>query len=91
MAYGHVALIGLGLIASSISHAMRRAGMEARITGHSRSPETRAEAARLGLAEVYPTAAEAVRGADLVMLCVPVGAMEAVAAEIAPHLAPGPR
>ena len=89
MAYAHVALIGLGLIASSISHAMRRAGMTARITGHSRSEATRAEAAALGLAEILPTAAEAVAGADLVILCVPIGAMETVAAEIAPHLAPG--
>jgi cyclohexadieny/prephenate dehydrogenase len=89
MAYTRVALIGLGLIASSISHAMRRAGMEAEITGHARSPETRAEAARLGLARVFPTAAEAAAGADLVLLCVPVGAMAAVAAEIGPHLAPG--
>jgi cyclohexadieny/prephenate dehydrogenase len=89
MAYNRVALIGLGLIASSISHAMRRAGMEAEITGHARSPETRAEAARLGLARVFPTAAEAAAGADLVLLCVPVGAMAAVAAEIGPHLAPG--
>ena len=89
MTYGRVALIGLGLIASSISHAMHRAGMGASIAGYARTPETRAEAARLGLAEVYPTAAEAVRGADLVILCVPVGAMEAVAREIGPHLARG--
>ena len=68
---------------------MRRAGMPVRITGHARTAETRAEAARLGLAEVFDTAAEAVEGADLVVLCVPVGAMAEVAAEIAPHLAPG--
>jgi cyclohexadieny/prephenate dehydrogenase len=84
-----VALIGLGLIASSISRAMRRAGMEARITGTARTEASRAEAAALGLAEVFPTAAEAVAGADLVILCVPVGAMAEVAREIAPHLAPG--
>jgi cyclohexadieny/prephenate dehydrogenase len=89
MPYGHVALIGLGLIASSISHAMRRAGMAAHITGHARTPETRAEAARLGLAEVFDTAAEAAAGADLVILCVPVGVMSEVAAEIAPRLKPG--
>ena len=89
MPYAHVALIGLGLIASSISHAMRRAGMEARITGHARTAETRAEASRLGLAEVLDTAGAAVEGADLVVLAVPVGAMAEVAAEIAPHLAPG--
>ncbi|HMQ93796.1 MAG TPA: prephenate/arogenate dehydrogenase family protein [Amaricoccus sp.] len=89
MAFEQVALIGLGLIASSISHAMRRAGMPARITGHARSAGTRAEAARLGLCEVRETAAEAARGADLVILCVPVGAMEAVAREIAPVLKAG--
>jgi cyclohexadieny/prephenate dehydrogenase len=87
--YRQVALVGLGLIASSVSHAMRRAGMAARITGTARTEATRAEAVRLGLCEVFDTAAEAVQGADLVVLCVPVGAMGAVAAEIAPHLAPG--
>ena len=89
MAYRHVALIGLGLIASSISHAMRRAGMTARVTGHARSEATRREARALGLAEVHPTAAEAVAGADLVILCTPVGAMGEVARGIAPHLADG--
>ena len=89
MAFERVALIGLGLIASSISHAMRRAGIASEITGHSRSAGTRAEAARLGLCEVRETAAEAVRDADLVILCVPVGAMEAVAREIAPVLKAG--
>jgi cyclohexadieny/prephenate dehydrogenase len=52
MAYRHVALVGLGLIASSISHAMRRAGMTARITGHARTAKSREEAARLGLGEI---------------------------------------
>jgi cyclohexadieny/prephenate dehydrogenase len=87
--YRHVALIGLGLIASSISHAIRRTGAPVRITGHARTAETRAEAARLGLAEVFETAGEAVEGADLVILAVPVGAMAGIAAEIAPRLAPG--
>ncbi len=88
MAHAHVALIGLGLIASSISHAMRRAGLDVRITGHARTAETRAEATRLGLCEVFETAADAVEGADLVILCVPVGAMEDIAREIAPRLKP---
>jgi cyclohexadieny/prephenate dehydrogenase len=87
--FRHVALIGLGLIASSISHAIRRTGAPVRITGHARTAASRAEAARLGLAEVFDTAAEAAVGADLVVLCVPVGAMAELAAEIAPHLAPG--
>ena len=88
--YRRVALIGLGLIASSMALAMRRAGLAERITGTARSADTRAVAAELGLCdEVHETAAEAVAGADLVVFCVPVGAMGAVAAEIAPHLAPG--
>lgn len=89
MGYKHVALIGLGLIASSISHAMRRAGMEARITGYARSAPTRREAQDLGIAEVFPTIAEAVKDADLVILCTPVGAMGEVAAEMKMHLARG--
>ncbi|GIX12570.1 MAG: prephenate dehydrogenase [Paracoccaceae bacterium] len=87
--FAHVALIGLGLIASSISHALRRAGFAGRITGTARSAETRRRAAELGLCEVFDTPAEAVAGADLVILCVPVGAMGAVAQEIAPALAEG--
>jgi cyclohexadieny/prephenate dehydrogenase len=89
MRYARVALIGLGLIASSISHAIRRSGADVRITGHARTAASRAEAARLGLAEVFDTAAEAAAGADLVILCVPVGAMAEVAAEIGPRLKRG--
>ena len=88
--YRRVALIGLGLIAGSMAHAMRRHGLAGHIAGHARSPETRATARGIGLVDsVHDTAAEAVIGADLVVLAVPVGAMEAVAREIAPHLAPG--
>lgn len=88
--YRRVALIGLGLIASSMAHAMRAHGLAAEITGHAKSPETRATALEIGICDaVFDTAAEAVKGADLVVLCVPVGAMGAIAAEIAPHLAPG--
>ena len=88
--YERVALIGLGLIASSMAHAMRRHGLAGHIAGHARSAETRAAALSIGFVDsVHASAAEAVAGADLVVLCVPVGAMEAVAAEIAPALAPG--
>ena len=85
--YKHVALIGLGLLASSISLAMRRAGMEAKITGTARSQASRDTAFNIGLVdEVFKTAAEAVKGADLVILASPVGAMGAIAEEIAPFL-----
>ncbi|MEO9827345.1 MAG: prephenate/arogenate dehydrogenase family protein [Paracoccaceae bacterium] len=88
--YERVALIGLGLIASSICHASKRAGLVDEIVGTARSAETRETARRIGLCDrVVETAAEAVKGADLVVLCVPVGAMDAVAREIGPHLAPG--
>ncbi len=88
--YNRVALIGLGLIASSMAHAMRAGGLAGEIVGHAKSAETRAVALEIGLCDrVCDTAAEAVAGADLVVLCVPVGAMEAVAAEIGPHLAQG--
>ncbi|MAM62621.1 prephenate/arogenate dehydrogenase family protein [Maritimibacter sp. UBA3975] len=88
--YDRVALIGLGLIAGSMAHAMRRGGLVGEIVGTARSPETRDVAREIGLVDrVVDTPAEAVAGADLVVLCVPVGVMGAVAEEIAPHLAPG--
>ncbi|MBM1220095.1 prephenate/arogenate dehydrogenase family protein [Ponticoccus sp. SC2-23] len=88
--YDRVALIGLGLIAGSMAHAMRRGGLAGEITGFARSAETRAVAAEIGLVDrVCDNAAEAVKDADLVVLAVPVGAMESVITEIAPHLAQG--
>ena len=88
--YDRVALIGLGLIASSMFWAIRRAGLAGEVTGYARSAETRDTAREIGLCDrVCDSAAEAVEGADLVVLCVPVGAMDAVAAEIAPALKPG--
>ena len=88
--YDRVALIGLGLIASSMAHAMRRAGVAGEITGFARSEATRQTAREIGLCDrVCDTAAEACAGADLIVLCVPVGAMSAVAAQIAASLKPG--
>lgn len=88
--YDRVALIGLGLIASSMFWAMKRGGLAGEVTGYARSAETRATARRIGLCDrVCDSAAEAVEGADLVVLCVPVGVMGAVAEEIAGALKPG--
>jgi cyclohexadieny/prephenate dehydrogenase len=88
--YNRVALIGLGLIASSMFWAMKRNGLAGEVTGYARSKETRDTAREIGLCDVVcDTAAEAVAGADLVVLCVPVGAMGAVAAEIKDALADG--
>ncbi len=88
--YDRVALIGLGLIASSMFWAIKRGGLAGEVTGYARSPETRATARDIGLCDrICDTAAEAVEGADLVVLCVPVGAMGDIAAELAPVLKPG--
>ena len=88
--YDHVALIGLGLIASSMFWAIKRAGLAGEVTGYARSQETRDTARRIGLCDrVCDSAREATEGADLVVLCVPVGAMGEVAADLAPALKPG--
>ncbi|WP_146584662.1 prephenate/arogenate dehydrogenase family protein [Puniceibacterium confluentis] len=88
--YPRVALIGLGLIASSMFWAMKRRGVAGHVAGYARSAATRDTARRIGLCDtICDSAAEAVKDADLVVLAVPVGAMGSVAAEIAPHLKPG--
>ena len=88
--YNRVALIGLGLIASSMFWATKRAGLAGHVTGYARSQDTRDTARRIGLCdEVCDNLIDAVKDADLIVLAVPVGAMGAVAAEIGPHLKPG--
>ncbi|MEJ5218412.1 prephenate/arogenate dehydrogenase family protein [Cognatishimia sp. D5M38] len=88
--YNRVALIGLGLIASSMAWGIKRGGLAAEVTGYARSAETRETAREIGLCDqVFDSAAEAVKDADLVVLCVPVGVMGQVAAEIAPDLKAG--
>ncbi|SEV88795.1 cyclohexadieny/prephenate dehydrogenase [Cognatiyoonia koreensis] len=87
--YEKVALIGLGLIASSLAWGMKRGGLAGEITGYARSAETRDIAREIDMCTVCDSACEAVQDADLVILCVPVGAMDSVMAEIAPSLRPG--
>ena len=87
--FKRVALIGLGLIGSSLAHAIKRERLAETVSGTDSSEAVRHRAAELGLAKILDTAAEAVNGADLVILCSPVGSYKEIAAEIAPHLAPG--
>ncbi|MEQ1716501.1 MAG: prephenate/arogenate dehydrogenase family protein [Hyphomicrobium sp.] len=88
--FERIAIIGIGLIGSSISHAARRANIAKDIVGASATPATRAKAQELGLvSKAYANAAEAVEGADLVILCTPVGVLGKIAAEIGPRLKPG--
>ncbi len=85
-----IALIGLGLIGSSLCRVIRREGLAKKITGHARSAETRATALKIGLVdEVFEDPADAVDDADLVILCVPVGANGAVAEAISAKLKAG--
>jgi len=88
--FDRVALIGLGLIGSSLSHIMRREHLAGHIAGNARSQATRDKAVELGLVDsIHASPAEAVEGVDLVVLCVPVGACGPIAAEIETHLKPG--
>jgi cyclohexadieny/prephenate dehydrogenase len=85
-----LALVGIGLIGSSIALAARQHGLVEHIAITTRKAETLEEARSLGLGDSYTLdAAEAVRGADLVILCTPVGAYEPVMQQIAGALAPG--
>jgi cyclohexadieny/prephenate dehydrogenase len=85
-----LAIIGPGLIGSSIMRAARAQGVVRSIVATARSSETRARVVELGIADrVVETSAEAVEGADLVIVCVPVGVCGSVAKEIGPHLKPG--
>lgn len=85
-----IALIGIGLIGSSIARDIREKQLAGTIVVTTRSEATLKRAGELGLGDRYTlSAAEAVEGADLVVVSVPVGASGAVAAEIAAHLKPG--
>ncbi len=88
--FDRVCLIGLGLIGSSIGAGIHKWGLADHVSGYARSQETRQTAAKIGFIDsVHESAAEAAVDADLVIICAPIGAMEAIAKEIAPVLKPG--
>jgi cyclohexadieny/prephenate dehydrogenase len=85
-----VALIGFGLIGGSIARAARAQGLAGEIVATAHSARTRARVLELGVVDrVVETNAQAAADADLVILCIPVGACGPVAQEIAAHLKPG--
>jgi cyclohexadieny/prephenate dehydrogenase len=85
--FARVSIIGLGLIGSSVARAVRQHMPTVRLTGHDADPQVRQTADLLQLCDdIADTAGAAVTDADLVILCVPVGAMESVAREIADDL-----
>ncbi len=88
--FDRLALIGIGLIGSSIVHAARRADAVSHIAVSTRRAETLKQAEALGLGDSYHLdAADAVKGADLVIICAPVLAYEAIMDRIAPALMKG--
>ena len=85
-----VALIGIGLIGSSLARVLRAKGLARRITACARSEATRAKVLELGLAEsVHADPGEAAADADLVVLCTPIGTYAAIAESLALRLKPG--
>jgi cyclohexadieny/prephenate dehydrogenase len=84
-----IAILGIGLIGSSIARAAKETGAAKTTRLYDPNPDVRARAAVIGLSEISDSAAGAVADAECVILAMPVGAMGAAAAEIAPHLAPG--
>lgn len=88
--FERIALVGIGLIGSSIARDIKELGLARHVTISTRSAETLKRAEELALGSEYTTsAAQAVRDADLVIVSVPVGSSGAVAEQMAPHLKPG--
>jgi cyclohexadieny/prephenate dehydrogenase len=89
--FKRLALIGIGLIGSSVARiAMERKDIAAEVVVNARTRKTLDRVMELGIAHrVELDPAKAVEGADCVMLCAPVGAFADIAAAIGPHLAPG--
>jgi cyclohexadieny/prephenate dehydrogenase len=89
-AFERVAIIGFGLIGSSLGRALRAHGVAGEIVACDSDAAALDEIASLGLADrLGADPAEAVEGADLVVICTPVGSYAAIGAAIAPHLTPG--
>jgi cyclohexadieny/prephenate dehydrogenase len=88
--FSKVALIGIGLIGSSMAHAMRRAGLAAHIAGYSHRPETREKARAVGFADsLHGSLESCVRDAELVVLATPVGTFGELARQMSASLQKG--
>ncbi|WP_426176096.1 prephenate dehydrogenase [Massilia sp. TWR1-2-2] len=84
---GKVVIFGVGLIGGSFALALRRAGAARSIVGVGRSPEALARALELGIVDsVAASPAEAMRGADLVLIAAPVAQTEAILVSLLPYL-----
>ena len=89
MKFERLALIGCGLMGGSFALALRQAGLVAHVAGFSASEGTRQKARQMGVIDsVCTSAAEAARGADLVLVAVPVRATRDTLQAIDPVLSP---
>lgn len=85
-----LSILGVGLLGGSLGLALKRRVNGVIVVGYSHRRETMDEALRLGAIDrAAGSAAEAVGGADVVVLCTPVGLFEGLLKEIGPALAPG--
>ena len=90
MMFNKVTIIGLGLIGSSIGHAIKRARLAHEVVGYDASDEVRQKASTIGFIDTIGRgAAASVKNADLVILCTPVGAYKPLAEKIGPNLKMG--
>ena len=87
--YQTIAVIGLGLIGSSIIRACQSQGLAQHIMAYDRDENVRMTAQKIGLGDIADTAQDAVQDADLVIMAIPVGAMAAAIADFAPALKQG--
>ena len=88
--FDKVALVGVGLIGSSMARAMRRAGVVGQIAGYAHTPEIVERAKKADFADsVHGDLVATVKDADLIVLAAPVGAFADIAKEIGSHLKPG--
>ena len=88
-AFSRIAIVGVGLIGSSIARGAREYGAAGEIALYDADPDVRTRAGALGLGEIAPTLEAAVAGADCVILCVPVGALGGAAAGAVPAMKDG--
>jgi len=86
MDFNHIALVGLGLIASSIALNIKGKKNRIKITGYSRTKKTREEARKINFCTVCDNYEDCIKEANLVILCVPVGAMGDTMEKITPYL-----
>ena len=87
--FERVAIIGVGLIGSSLARVIRREGLAKTVVGIERDVTAAARVRVLSIMDDVTTDMAAVAGADLVIICTPVGVVGSVGAAMAPHLSPG--